>query len=187
MGLLHYIAYNPLRYSIIEAIVFTVICVGWDLLFDFALESRFPTLFPVSVHGFYFLLLETLLVLLINHTERLRRFTQIEDLADQILLETKDAKNLETDPKYLLLSTREDRMGVGFRGLATFCTYLTLMVYPWLLWGYYRWFSVIVFVLFAWILLALMRYTNRYPHILDNTSPFYSKTETVRAAKKKSQ
>lgn len=187
MGLLHYIAYNPLRYSILEAVVFTIICVGWDLLFDFALESRFPTLFPVSVHGFYFVLFETLLVLLINHTERLQRFTRLETLADDILIESKDSKSLEKDARYMLISAREERMGVGFRGLAVFCTYLTLLVYPWLLWGYYRWFSVIAYVLFAWPLLAVMRYTNRYPRILDNNSPFYSKAEVIKMANRKSQ
>lgn len=158
----YYITRNPLLRAIPEMLVATLLCVGWFVLFDFALESRFPNLFPVSSVSFFIYGALMLVVLYVNQAERLDRFDQMST-----------AKDAGDDALYQALSYRELNAGAGMRGFAVFTVYVFLLAYPWVLWGYYRWFGLINFAFTAWVLIALLRHSCSYPYSLENDKRHY--------------
>lgn len=159
-----YISKNPLWRGVLETLVLSLIAVAWFLLFDFALESRFATLFPVANDAFVVYAVLMFVVLYVNHVERWSRFNAMST-----------ARDTNDDETYKILAYREERVGAGMRGFTVFVTYVFLLAYPWLLWGLYRWMSVIVYVLTASALLGFLRYSCSYPTKLENDQTHYFK------------
>lgn len=165
---------NPLFWSFIEFVIFMVLAIGWFLLFYFSLEDRYPNLFPLSYNAIHTYAQMMLIIMYVDYYERFTYFVKMETLLDTV------NENIgNTDGKaniYKKLLHRESKRGKGLHAFTCIVIGIYLFGLPWFLWGYYNWYSVIVYGLMAWPLLSFNRYILSYGGDLTKKNKHYFNT-----------
>lgn len=169
----------------LEALVFEAFCVGWFSLFRWVLEPTWPALFPISpdYNVVLFLLAFGMISLYVRH--------QYEIYCDVLkhcidLLHTNPEKDLLTALTRELDGTQVGALDVyagkkhlkvmvilealhrcserSLEQLTQATSYIWAFTVPWLLWGSYSWYGLIVLPIIALPMFCLRQYGVLFRH-----------------------